>query len=152
MFVLAALAGRQMAAMARAEADLLTAVDLPGTPGPWVLVVLQPADCPASRERMAQWAQRPDLTVVGVLLGAADLDDGARRRLFADPGLPFPVVEPSSGRFARRLREMGYDRTPLVLAFDADRRLVRAASLGNRELAEGIEAFVTGFPLPLEAP
>jgi hypothetical protein len=95
--------------------------------GSYALVVFQIADCRSGMGFLRAFQDQAlrGLPVQGLMIGSADDVAYAERRLVND-GTPMDV-RAADRRLGRVLRQLGYDRTPLVLVLDADGR-VRMAS------------------------
>lgn len=93
-------------------------------PGPSLLFVFQPEDCPSYRGLVERWNtvhEKGEVGVVGVALGFPEDPDG-REAAIARSGVRFPVRVDLAAAAERRILRLGFDRTPVSLLLDAEGR------------------------------
>lgn len=115
---------------------------LGGTGG--VLVVFQARDCPGAQESLRRWnavSAAGAVAVTGLLLGAP-ADTAFQRRLLGEAGIEFGVVTEAGGAVGRLAASLGYERTPLVLAFDTLGRLALVADATSPSLPHVVTALL----------
>lgn len=87
---------------------------------PTVLVVFQLSDCAEARSRLARWNDVSGALVVGALVGPRLARPSDTRMVIERSSIDFPVRLADVRRLERALLQLGYDRTPIVMVFDAD--------------------------------
>lgn len=145
LVVLSILAGRLLAGTLWPHDDLLTSLNLPSDRRPVVLIAFQPADCPEVRARFEQWMLFERVRVVGVLVGATHLKGEAAQQFLKESGVLFPVVQPESRQLERLLLDLGYTSTPVAIAVDQGRRVVRLLQLNDLGNVEAMRDFMSSL-------
>lgn len=117
-------------------------------PGPALLFVFQPGDCPSHRGLVERWNalhESGEVEVLGVGLRLPD-DPERRKTAVARSGARFPVRPDLAAAAERRILRLGFDRTPVSLLLDArGRPRLVIPPLGDPEAWETAQRLVQEY-------
>lgn len=109
---------------------------------PTVLVVFQLSDCADARSRLARWNDVSDALVVGALVGPRPTRPSDTRMVIERSSIGFPVRMGDVRPLERTLLQLGYDRTPVVMAFDMEGRVVEVHPIDAFDEAGSVQALL----------
>lgn len=109
---------------------------------PTVLVVFQLSDCADARSKLARWNDVSDALVVGALVGPRLARPSDTRMVIERSSIGFPVGLGEVRPLERALLQLGYDRTPVVMAFDVDGRAVEVHPIDAFDEEGSVEALL----------